>query len=145
MTLTIYNNTSDKRVLNKSIAKIDDITADIIAPTDILKPSFVLDKNNAVGNYLYCDDLHRYYYIDSITQTTAHRSVINCIIDARMSWADGIKALTGTVDRQENMNNGYIVDERYKALAYKKIVCKAFPNALNNDSIILMTVGGGGI
>lgn len=143
MTLTIYNNTSDKRVLNKAITKIADITADIITPTDILNPSFVLDKNNAVGNYLYCDELHRYYYIDSITQTTAHRVVINCSIDVRMSWADDIKALTGTIDRQENKNNGYIVDNLYKALSYKKIVCKAFPNALNNDSIVLMTVGGG--
>jgi hypothetical protein len=145
MTITTYNSTSDKRVLNKNITKIADITADIITPTDILNPSFVLDKNNAVGNYIYCDELHRYYYIDSITQTTAHRSVINCSVDVRMSWADDIKALTGTIDRQENMNNGYIIDERYKALAYKKIVCKAFPLGLDNDSIILMTVGGGGV
>ena len=143
MMITTYNNESDKRVLNKTITKIADITADIITPTDILNPSFVLDKNNAVGNYLYCDVLHRYYYIDSITQTTAHRSVINCSIDVRMAWADDIKALTGTIDRQENKNNGYIVDERYKALSYKKIVCKSFPNGLTNDSIVLMTVGGG--
>ena len=67
--------------------------------------------------------------------------VYELLEDVRYSHREGIKGLTCTVARNENLSNGYLPDSSYKTYAYEQIVCKAFPNKFNNDSIILMTVG----
>ena len=61
--------------------------------------------------------------------------------DVRYSHREGIKGLTCTVARNENLKNGYLHDSSYNIYAYEQVVCKMYPNAINQDSIILMTVG----
>lgn len=94
------------------------------------------------ANYCHIDDLNRYYYITDVTadgRTGRWRLNLKC--DVLMTFASGIRSLSGTVDRQQNKYNGYIPDGEYKQLAYSQITAKAFPNAMNNDTLILMTVG----
>ena len=145
MELLLYNNKSDNNVLNKSIEKIGEtIVLNAKAEISLLQPVFIVavDKTTSNLNYCYCPTFNRYYYINNITYLSGGRAVLNCAVDVLMSWKDNIKAITGTVDRNENINNGYLMDNNYKAYAYKKIVCKEFPNAMDSNTIILMTVGG---
>ena len=68
MTVTLYNNSSDPRVLRKSISKIgSDLTVQITDNCSVENPVFRLaisdDKINA--NYLYVGKWKKYYYITS--------------------------------------------------------------------------------
>lgn len=144
MELLLYINKSDNNVLNKDIEKIGEtIVLNAKAEISLLQPVFIVavDKITSDINYCYCPTFNRYYYINNITYLSGGRAVLNCAVDVLMTWKKNIKAITGTVDRNENINNGYIVDGEYKALVYKQITTKAFPNSLNDDTTYIMTVG----
>lgn len=146
MTITFYNNESDEILVDKKITSISSISnAKIINETDIVNPSIVVSRNfydsiilNA--NYLYIDKLDRYYYINNISFAES-MIVIDCTVDVLMSYKSEIRNITCTVKRNENLKNGYLNDDNYNIQAYKQVVCKMFPNAISNDSIILMTAG----
>ena len=146
MTITFYNNESDAIEVSKKITSVSSIDkAKIINETDILNPSIIVSRNfydNIIlqANYLYIDNLHRYYYINNISFADS-MIVIDCTVDVLMSYKNGIRNITCTVTRNENLKNGYLNDDNYNIQAYKQVVCKMFPNGINNDSIILMTAG----
>lgn len=146
MTITFYNNESDAIVVSKKITSISSINnAKIINETDIVNPSIVVSRNFydsliLKANYLYIDKLERYYYINNISFAES-MIVIDCTVDILMTYKKQIRNLTCTVTRNENLKNGYLNDDNYNIQAYKQVVCKMFPNAINNDSIILMTAG----
>lgn len=146
MTITFYNNESDAIVVSKKITSVSSINnAKIINETDIVNPSIVVsrkfyDSNILKANYLYIDKLDRYYYINNISFAES-MIVIDCTVDVLMSYKKQIRNITCTVTRNENLKNGYVNDDNYNIQAYKQVVCKMFPNGINNDSIILMTAG----
>ena len=146
MTITFYNNESDAIVVSKKITQISSINnAKIINETDIVNPSIVVsrkfyDSIILKTNYLYIDKLERYYFINNISFAES-MIVIDCTVDVLMSYKKQIRNLTCTVTRNENLKNGYLNDDNYNIQAYKQVVCKMFPNGINNDSIILMTAG----
>lgn len=146
MTITFYNNESDAIVVSKKITSISSINnAKIINETDIVNPSIIVSRNfyDSIilkANYLYIDKLDRYYYINNISFAES-MIVIDCTVDVLMSYKSEIRNITCTVTRNENLKNGYLNDDNYNIQAYKQVVCKMFPYAINNDSIILMTAG----
>ena len=146
MTITFYNNESDSILVSKKITSISSINnAKIINETDIVNPSIIVSRNfyDSIilkANYLYIDKLERYYYINNISFAES-MIVIDCTVDVLMSYKNEIRNITCTVTRNENLKNGYLNDDNYNIQAYKQVVCKMFPNGINNDSIILMTAG----
>ena len=146
MTITFYNNESDAIVVSKKITQISSINnAKIINETDIVNPSIIVsrkfyDSIILKANYLYIDKLERYYFINNISFADS-MIVIDCTVDVLMSYKKQIRNITCTVTRNENLKNGYLNDDNYNIQAYKQVVCKMFPNGINNDSIILMTAG----
>ena len=84
---------------------------------------------------------YRYYFINDIIAVRTGLFRIECSIDVLMTWQYYIKQLTVTLDRSETIFNGYLPDGEYTALGYRAIVCKAFPDALDDDSYVLMTTG----
>ena len=146
MTITFYNNESDAILVDKKITSISSISnAKIINETDIVNPSIIVSRNfyDSIilqANYLYIDNLKRYYYINNISFAES-MIVIDCTVDVLMSYKSEIRNILCTVTRNENLKNGYLNDDNYNIQAYKQVVCKMFPNGINNDSIILMTAG----
>ena len=146
MTITFYNNESDAIVVSKKITSVSSINnAKIVNETDIVNPSIIVSRNfyDSIilkANYLYIDKLDRYYYINNISFAES-MIAIDCTVDVLMSYKKQIRDITCTVTRNENLKNGYLNDDNYNIQAYKQVVCKMFPNGINNDSIILMTAG----
>lgn len=121
---------------------LDEIVYDLeIAPSNafyqlITRSTYaVLTGTNISGMKTY------YYFVQNveIVRTGLIRFILK--IDPLMTWNSEIKALTCTLDRSETIFNGYLPDSEYTALGYRAIVCKAFPDALDDDSYILMTTG----
>lgn len=144
MKISLYNTTSEPNRLVKDLSLIKEVenakvtnTADTLNLQVVLKRDIVEDFTKI--NYIYVDSFKRYYF----AKVTVENGFIflDCSVDVLMSYANSIKKLTATIDRNEFLRNGYIQDDSYKVLAYEEVVCKSFPSGLTNDSLILMTVG----
>lgn len=144
-TINLYNQTSDRNVISKTTGTVILSAADCIARDGFSVRSGAVtlqtDTNISKCNYAYISELGRYYYIDDITIQRAGVYILDLTVDVLMTFASSIRALKGTIDRQESIYNGYIADYGYKALNYSAIVTKEFPNGMTNDQLILMTVG----
>ena len=145
MKVQIYKTESEKNKLNKQLELVKEIDVKLLNNTEILKPvievSHIPIKDLNSANYMYIPDLNRYYFIDNIELMTGNNVYISGSVDVLMSYMADILNLKGTVKRAETLKNGYILDEHYKSVSYSQITTKRFPNSMNQDSFILMTVG----
>lgn len=144
MIVKLYKNTSDNNVVNKSISgEIVFNNVNCHTNKEVVSPSFSFVSTTDLTDYNYCyiPKFKRYYYLNI---SVGINSVYNCFctVDTLMSFKDYLLSQKATITRNENLSNGYLLDEKYKSLAYKKVVTKTFSNGLNNDSYVLMTTGG---
>lgn len=145
ITMSLYQITDDVNVMGKTIpTATSSHTITLKEGCSIDSPVVTFSAQaSAIAplNYAYIDMFGRYYWI------TDRKSLVNGVCELTLesdpleSFKDTIKLCTATITRNENIKNGYLLDERYKAKSYKKIVHKEFPHALDDMSIILMTVG----
>lgn len=113
MTVTLYNNSSDPRVLRKSISKIgSDLTVQITDNCSVENPVFRLAINDdkISANYLYVGKWKKYYYITSRDILNGKEVILNCHIDVLMSFKDSILNTNVICERSSSSVNKYIPD-----------------------------------
>lgn len=144
MNIKLYNTTSPRNKLNKTLNLVADITGESNISIDEHNCIFILSKGHLIGvqgsNYIFCTDTNKYYYIENyevINQTVR----IQCKVDVLMSYKTQILSNTCTISRNANISNAYLLDNGYQLLAYENIVTKKFPNGLEDEAVILLTVG----
>lgn len=145
ITMSLYQVTDDLNVMGKTIpAATSTHTIKLKDGCSIDKPVVTFSSQAsalAPLNYAYIDTFLRYYYI------VDRKSLVNGVMeltlesDVLQSFMQSIKAAPATITRQQNSTQGYLNDSGYNALAYEKVMYRKFPNALDDFSYILMTVG----
>ena len=96
-------------------------------------------KNYEKANYVKI--LNKYYFIrkkfreHNIIRFQLEEDVLFSILNKNLSSVSII------ADRQENIYNNYINDDEMKGLAYTQVATIPFSTSLNQDTVILMTVG----
>lgn len=142
--IKLYTISDDNRVVSKTLGTATEFSnCTMKDKTEVVNPTVRIASSSNLSGYNYChiDRYNRYYYIDKIETTPDGYWLLHCRCDVLMSHKTQLLALTGTLKRSETVYNGYLNDPEYKALAYKKIVTKQFPNAISGDCFVLMTVG----
>lgn len=143
----LYIINDDKRKADKNLSNVikENVNITYKDATEFIRPIIMMDYDGSWNmrdcNYIYLSDKNRYYFVENHSFQKGQKVVYKLLVDVRTSHKEGIRTLTCTVTRNENLKNGYLPDSSYKTYAYEQIVCKAFPNKFTNNSIILMTVG----
>lgn len=144
MNITLYHTTSDPRAVTKALTGAAALSGCVMRDeTEVVNPQFEIETASAptAYNYLYCDYTGRYYFIREITMVRNGLFRLSCHVDVLQTYGAAIKARPATISRNEVVKNAYLIDERYKAVAYEEVVTKHFPNSMTDDSIVLLTVG----
>ena len=142
----LYNNKSSGEVLKKDL---DTIAEKAIAQYDIMtveNPQLVVSGEDVDDvrqtNYVYIDELKRYYYCVPVLLNDSNYA-LNCEVDPLMSFDDEILNLNVIVDKNEYEVNPYIDDGSYLVEERQKIETIGFPLGFNDyGSHILITAGG---
>lgn len=145
ITMSLYQVTDDINVMGKTIpAATSSHTITLKDGCSIDKPVVAFSAQAsalAPLNYAYIDTFQRYYYI------TDRKSLVNGVMELTLesdpleSFKTQIKTVPATITRNAYKYNGYLKDSGYNAVAYEGIQYKRFPNALNDASCIMVTVG----
>ena len=124
-----YNNKSDARYLNKSIdLKYDNIPIEVLTPASVIRPVLKV-SSGLIGqsvNYVYVDELERYYYIRNWTMENGYVT-LECEVDVLMSFKNSIKQQNVIVSRQQKKYNLYMTDQKQKFYNTNATVVKEFP------------------
>ena len=146
-TANLYIINDDKRKLEKNLTNIIKENVNIFYKdaTEFIRPTIILDYDGTWNmrdcNYIYLSDKNRYYFVKSHKMLAGKIIEYSLEVDVLKSHELGIRQLRCTVLRNENLANGYLHDSSYKTYAYQQVTCKMYPKSINQDSIILMTVG----
>ena len=145
MNSTFYENVSDERYLNKKItAKYTNIPIEMLNPSNVVRPNLKV-SSGLIGqsvNYLYIDELERYYYIRNWTMENGYIR-LECEVDVLMSFKNDIKKQNTIVARNEKLYNMYLEDNKIKIQNRTAIRTVRFPSGFTSRNLILGVVGNG--
>ena len=128
---TIPTATATHQILLKDGCSVDQPTVSFSAQASAI----------AALNYAYIDAFARYYWIRD--RKSLHNGIVELTLesDPLESFSSQIELCPATITRNEYDRNGYLKDANYSALAYEGVQYKHFPNAMDDATCILVTVG----
>lgn len=115
MTFTFYSISDDKNVIEKILGEpLASVEGNISNDCSIITPIFVVDTAfKKYPNYVYCDELARYYFINDIkVGMGGMRQFIYCTVDPLMSFQSDILGLNVYVERNEFQCNNMLADNQ---------------------------------
>lgn len=113
--ITICNNSSDPKYLNKTITDIATVNINPNGSIDIINPIFIIDYNVNFINANYCkaNFLGRNYFIDDIAIAPGKTMALSCTIDVLTTYKDQILNSIGLITRSESIGKPtYVVDDK---------------------------------
>lgn len=151
VTLSLYKNLSDRRVLKKNIILVATFTNVLfLDDTSVLSPSFdlVLDSTQfSEINYCYCADTKRYYYINDIIQSSGGRVILNCAVDVLMTYSAQILNTTAliytqTINKNVLLSNSFIPSQSNEQIINLKFTDSEFNISGISNNFVLTTYKG---
>lgn len=140
--ITLYSNKASAETVDKSGSwvKIEDLTGDFRGTVNVLNPiiqitptaSTTVAKILSQCNYLYIQELSRYYYVTNITCIANNLFELECRVDVLMSWKTAILAQKVIVSRNEKDYQLYLDDSALKVFNNPNICTYNFRDSSNN-------------
>lgn len=144
----------DRRKLEKNVKWFDTFNCKPFTDYNISAPNLlIVNATGAIANnnYAYIADYQRYYYVDSVTVGRNGMYIVQLLVDVLMTYVDGIKNLSATISRQENIGINDIVDSLLPLQNRKDLVVIEFESSEFNissagagDYNFVLNVSGGG-
>ena len=141
MTITLYNNQSDNRVINKDITEIHQLSAVLKDDTNLLDPVFIISGSENITNVNYVHANGKYYYVLDIT-FSQQRYYLRCHVDVLMTYKNYLLAKQCIVKRSTTSFNTYQIDSDLPQDNQNVITTLPFPNGFEGESLILTVAGG---
>lgn len=145
MTIKLYNNLSDKIVVDKNITQLGtDLTGTLRENCSVIDPVIkvegIVGSNLPVTNYAYISEFARYYYITNIV-CVGNLFELHMHVDVLMSYRGDIRSNNAVVSRQEKQYNLYLQDGVFKEQANPHYEIKKFPSGFTSFNFILAISG----
>lgn len=145
MKLKLYNNLSDKIVVDKKITQLGSTlngtlreNCSVIDP--IIKVEGIVGSNLTKCNYAYIEEFGRYYYVTNIV-CVGNLFELHMHVDVLMTYRRSIRSNSAVVSRQEKLYNLYLQDGVFKEQANPHYEIKKFPSGFKSFNFILAVAG----
>ena len=149
VSVKLYNNKSDNRVVHKVITQIGtERTCQISDECNIINPRILLDSPGTYlgANYMYIPAFNRYYYITNINILNGNQVEIEGHCDVLMSFWNSFKNSPCTAGRSTSHYDVYIDDpmvtikDTYRTES-RRLNGQFTPSA-NGANHYVLTIGG---
>lgn len=148
ITIKTYYNTSEPKTINKNLVVRNTYTGEFVDAVDVTHPTIRIEGNAITNdcNYLYIEDLDRYYFITAITSERSNITILNCKLDVLYTFKTSLLSCYGLVDRAENedTHNRYVYDNNFVRESANAIVHEPFTGdmASLDTRLVLLTMFG---
>lgn len=147
MTITLYKNTNERNSLRPALSQIGNILVGNFRESSSLiniqirieKPPLTIYK----ANYMFIDELNRYYHINNITAERANIAIINATLDPLYTYYKEIINCPGIIARTESQSaNNYLNDNEFSYSVIPAIIREKFSNSPTDTTTILIVSAG---
>lgn len=147
ITVKAFKYDSPNHYINKQLIDVATFTGNLKDETSVIDPVFEVETALDLSqmNYIWIDELHRYYYVLNIVSVATNLWRIYCHVDVLMTYKPTILAHEAVIGRQQGLYNLYLNDgNTFKVTQRSKIQQKSFPNGITGSSFVMITSGGPG-
>ena len=148
MTIKTYRFLGDSRKIDKTLTPVKTYSnAVIVGDMSIHTPTISLQLDSFTDvinfNYIYIQELRRYYYVVDSTIREDGFVQIGCKVDVLKSFKNDILASTQYIDRQQNKCTYQLPDGMYNIKSNRNLTIKNFGNVIiePNANFLLQTSG----
>lgn len=113
--LELYNNTSEDNRVDKTnyLTKIGELAGVLREESSLIDMSLTLEiEQLPLFNYVYIEQLNRYYYVTDIVSVKYKLWTISLSVDVLMSYKNALLSCSAFVDRNENSFDNNIIDKK---------------------------------
>ena len=142
--LTLYNNMSDKRVVNKDLRQYAQKDIEFKGDVDVTDPVLIVTgdaEEYAAVNYFHIDVFGRYYFMTNVRALPGGLIEISGHVDVLRSAKPVIMNANAVIERQETYYNLYLNDGTFQACANDKVVTKSFSGGFSSPEFVLILAG----
>ena len=142
--IVLQTNNSEPNRVTKSVSDIMTLSGVLKEETSIIDPVIKIECDLATVtgcNYLSIPAFGRSYFVRNIRSVRSGLVEFSCHVDVLSSFADGIKANSAIVKRQENSWNLYLNDGSLKVYQNPIVLTKAFPSGFTTQEFVLAVAG----
>ena len=142
--IVLQTNNSEPNRVTKSVSDIMTLSGVLKEETSIIDPVIKIECDLATVtgcNYLSIPAFGRSYFVNNIRSVRNGLVEFSCHVDVLSSFADGIKANSAIVKRQENSWNLYLNDGSLKVYQNPIVLTKAFPSGFTTQEFVLAVAG----
>lgn len=145
MEITLYNNTSEKNKIGKSLTVVSVLEGTLRDESSITNPEILIEYNDPIAfNYCFIDSFNRYYFVNDVIAVRAGLIRLILSVDVLESFKTQILSQNAIIERNADQYEKYFSDENYRTLVKTKTDILNFPNGLlESGEFILITAGGG--
>lgn len=147
ITVKAYKYNSPNNFINKDLIDVATYTGTLRDETSVIDPIFEIESDSDLSqmNYIWIEELHRYYYVTNIVSVTAKLWRIYCHVDVLMTYKPTILGHDAVIARQEELYNLYLNDGSTFVVTQKsKVIQKTFPYGFTGSSYVMLVAGGQG-
>lgn len=112
--INLYRMTCEKIKVNKTtgITFVKAITGTFRSAVNVFSPVIVIQGDLLKFNYVYIEELHRYYFVSDVQIGTTETQIVYLREDVLMSFKNSINDLGAFIDRNENTYDSDLIDNR---------------------------------
>ena len=137
--LELYNNTSEDNRVDKTnyITKVGELSGVLREESSLIDMSLTLEiEELPLFNYVYIEQLNRYYYVTDIVSVKYKLWTISLSVDVLMSYKNALLSCSAFVDRNENSFDNNIIDKKRVIEQGYDIEVSTITNALLEDDVV---------
>ena len=127
---TLYTNSSENNVLDKSLSYVTSDTLVFKGDVDMRDPVIIFETSSDLTGVNYMQINDKYYYV-VVECTTGGRYKIKGHIDVLMTYKDAIRSNTGLIRRNVGSYNRFLADDRVKLNAYEQVKTLEFSSGFS--------------
>ena len=145
MVIHLYNNTSERNAITKTLTNEISVSGSLREESNIHNPVIMINAPSIIGfNYAYIPDFYRYYYVNDITSVRVGLWRLTLICDVLMSFKNAILNSYAIIDHtQTTQITEYMQSDIWKTTVKDFTEIINFPSGLlDTGEYILITAGG---
>lgn len=144
--MIIYNYKGQPNTINKSLTPLGTINVTLQPEINVHNPTIKIQiPPNMYGfNYVYIDELNKYYFVDNFRYIGGNTYIITLSIDVLQTYKDVILQSTALIVESDNANRDLSINSNVFNV-FPKTDILHFPNSKLFDkkgSIIMVTLKG---
>lgn len=146
MTITFYNNISEKNVIRKTINNPLSMSGTLRESTSVINPVITIEAPVTIVGYNYCyiPDFSRYYYVVDVKSMRNNLWAVTLRVDVLMSFQNDILNTPAIIDHTTQQDTtDYMSSNVWQSLVKDKTDIINFSSGLSETGgYVLITAGG---